>query len=173
MEAYCRRLLHEVDSLEDVLQSAVANAFRDFDQYAEGTNFRAWIFKHTHSEAMNWNRKHQRTQAAALREDEVAAKETWDAILDEPLLKVLLEAPGAVLDHCDASIALAVKSLSLEDQAVSLLHVVGDFKYREIADILHVPIGTVMSRLARCRVRLRQRLVEYGERHGLHRHGEI
>jgi RNA polymerase sigma-70 factor (ECF subfamily) len=44
---------------------------------------------------------------------------------------------------------------------------VGEFKYREIADILQIPIGTVMSSLARCRLRLRQRLVAYGEEWGL------
>lgn len=45
LEAYCRRLLSEPHAIADVLQSAVANAYRNFDRYAEGTDFRAWILR--------------------------------------------------------------------------------------------------------------------------------
>ena len=53
------------------------------------------------------------------------------------------------------------------ERAALLLQALGEFKYREIAAILQVPIGTVMSGLARCRLRLRRQLIEYGKKRGL------
>jgi RNA polymerase sigma-70 factor (ECF subfamily) len=166
LEAYCRRSLYDPNSVRDVLQTAVANAYRDFHLYAEGTNFRAWIFKHVHLESLNCNRKHARTRHRELTTD-LWGEEAWQLTLDEPLLKVLLEDPDPLLDQCDEVVAQAVRDLASQERAVLLLHAIGEFKYREIADILQVPIGTVMSSLARSRLRLRQRLVQYGEEQGL------
>src|SRR5262249_53757943 len=98
---------------------------------------------------------------------DLSVEDAWELVLDEPLFKVLLDDPEAVLDQCDAIMAQALRELAPLERAVLLLQAIGEFKYREIADILQVPIGTVMSSLARCRVRLRQRLVEHGEARGL------
>ncbi len=171
LEAYCRRSLNDPNSVRDVLQSAIANAYRDFHLYVEGTNFRAWIFRYVHLESLNCNRKYARTRHEELSTD-LSVEDAWQLALDEPLFKVLLDDPDAVLDQCDAVIAQAVRELSPLDRAILLLQAIGEFKYREIAEILQVPIGTVMSILARGRVRLRQRLVHYGEEHGLLRPGE-
>lgn len=172
LEAYCRRLLYDDSSLQDVLQSAIANAFRDFHHYAEGSNFRAWIFTYVHLEMMNANRTHNRHRNAELGESITVAEEAWDAALDEPLAGLLLDAPQRILDQCDTELSQAVKSLSPDEQAVLLLHVIGDFKYREVADILGIPMGTVMSRLARSRVRLQKWLVDYGVERGILRREE-
>jgi RNA polymerase sigma-70 factor (ECF subfamily) len=166
LEAYCRRSLHDRNDVSDVLQSALANAYRDFDLYAEGTNFRAWIFRYVHLEILNCNRKHERTRHEELPAD-LSVDDAWQFALDEPLFKTLLDDPEAVLDQCDAALAQAVRELAPREREVLLLQAVGGFKYRDIADILQVPLGTVMSSLARCRLRLRQRLVEYGEERGL------
>ncbi len=171
LEAYCRRSLHDPNAVRDVLQSAVANAFRDFHLYVEGTNFRAWIFQYAHLETLNCNRKHARTRHEELPAD-LPVEDAWQMALDEPLLKVLLDDPDPVLDRCDAVVAQAVRELAPLERAVLLLQAIGEFKYREIAEILQVPIGTVMSTLARSRVGLRQRLVQYGEEHGLLKPGE-
>lgn len=166
LEAYCRRSLYDPNGALDVLQSAVVGTFRDFHLYVEGTNFRAWVFRYVHLEIQNANRKQRRERHEELPAD-ISADETWDLVLDEPLLRVLLDDPEVVLDECDATLAEALRSLAPLERSILLLHAVGEFKYREIADILQVPIGTVMSGLARCRLRLRQRLVEYGEERGL------
>ena len=120
----------------------------------------------SHLETLNSNRKYARTQHEELPPD-VSVEDTWQLALDEPLFKVLLDDPDSILDHCDAVLSKAVKALSSLERSALLLHAIGEFKYREIADILQVPIGTVMSSLARCRLRLRQRLVAYGEERGL------
>jgi RNA polymerase sigma-70 factor (ECF subfamily) len=166
LEGYCRRSLHDPNALQDVLQSTVANAYRDFHLYVEGTNFRAWIFRYAHLETLNCNRKSARTRHEELPAD-LSVEDAWQLVLDEPLLKVLLDDPDQVLERCDALLAQAVRELAPLERGVFLLQAIGEFKYREIAEILQVPIGTVMSTLARTRLRLRQRLVEYGEEDGL------
>jgi RNA polymerase sigma-70 factor (ECF subfamily) len=144
----------------------VANAYRDFHLYAEGTNFRAWVFRYAHLEALNANRKHARTRHEELPAD-LSVEETFQLALDEPLVSALLDDPELVLDECDAVLSEAIKALPPAERSVLLLHAVGEFKYREIAEILQVPIGTVMSSLSRCRLRLRQRLVAFGQERGL------
>ncbi len=166
LEAYCRRLVHDPNGVADVLQSAVANTYRDFHLYVEGTNFRAWIFQYVHREIQNWNRRFARRRAEPLPAD-LTIEETWELILDEPVLRQLLEDPEAVLERCDEALASAVRSLPPVEQAILLLKAIGDFKYREIAEILQLPLGTVMSRLARCRLRLRKTLVDEGQRLGI------
>jgi len=172
LEAYCRRFLHDPNAVRDVLQNAVANAYRDFQLYVEGTNFRAWIFRYAHLEALNCNRKYARARHEELPAD-LSVEDAWQLALDEPLLKVLLDDPDAVLDQCDAVVAQAVRELAPLERAVLLLQAIGEFKYREIAEVLQVPIGTVMSTLARSRLRLRHRLVQYGEEHGLLKPGQM
>ena len=167
LEAYCRRSLYDPNGVLDVLQSAVANTFRDFHLYVEGTNFRAWMFRYVHLEIQNANRKHHRDRHEELPADLPASvEEAWNLALDEPLLQVLLDDAEVVLDECDAALSEAIRALAPLERSVFLLHAIGEFKYREIADIVQVPIGTVMSSLSRCRLRLRQRLVEYGEMRG-------
>ncbi len=166
LETYCRHSLQDPNLVEDVLQSVVANTFRDFHRYVEGTNFRAWIFRYLNLEIYARNRRYQRSRHQSLLE-EPPIEETWELAVNEPLLEILLEAPDAVLDRCDQSLADAVNQLSSLERSVLLLRAVGDFKYREIAEVLDVPIGSVMSALSRGRQHLRLRLVEYGRDHGL------
>jgi RNA polymerase sigma-70 factor (ECF subfamily) len=167
LEAYCRRALFDRGEVQDVLQSAVANAYRDFDLYAQGTNFRAWIFRYVHLESLTCNRRHGRDRHEELPAAGPPAKEVWSLALDEPLFHTLLDDPDAVLDQCDEVVAEAVRELDPVGRAALLLQAIGEFKYREIAEILQVPIGTVMSSLSRSRCRLRQRLVRYAEERGL------
>lgn len=167
LEAYCRRSLNELASAPDVLQSAVSHAYADFHLYAEGTNFRAWIFRFVHLEILNANRKHARTRHERLPEELPVADEAWQIALDEPLFAALLDDPESVLEQCDAAVAEAVRNLAPQERAVLLLRAIGEFKYREIADILQVPVGTVMSTLSRSRLHARRQLIRYGEDFGL------
>ena len=166
LEAFCRRSLRDRNAVADVLQSAVVAALRDFHLYAEGSNFRAWIFRYVHFEILNWNRRYRRDLHEILPQD-LTADEAWQRALDEPLHESLLTDPMAVLDRCDDDLAGALWELPTTERSVFLLRAIGDFKYREIAEIVEVPLGTVMSTLARTRARLRQRLAEYGEQQGL------
>ena len=164
---YCRRSLSDPSEVGDVLQATVANAFRDFQLYVEGTNFRAWIFRYLNGEIRNANRRAGRIPRTLGSLAELPVEETRQLAPDEPLAAALRNDPEAVLDHCDEMLAEAVRDLPPQEQAVFLLRVVGEFKYREIAEIVGIPLGTVMTCLSRGRFRLRQRLLNYGGEHGL------
>jgi RNA polymerase sigma-70 factor (ECF subfamily) len=152
--------------VEDVLQEAVGKAYRGFHLYAEGSNFRAWIFRHLNLEIYADNRAFHRQRREALNEEPVVEDE-WTNAIDEPLLAQLLDAPDRVIDQCEDEVASAIAELNPLERSAMLLHVIGQFKHREMAAILEVPIGTVLSALSRGRARLRSRLVEFARERGL------
>ena len=160
--AYCRRALIDRSVVADVLQTAVMNAFRDFDLYAEGSNFRAWLFRYVNHEVFNRNRATDRKLETELPDDlaAVAGHESLD-------MQQLLDSPEIILDLCDEALAQAVQRLPEQQRSIFLLRAVGEFQYREIAEILDVPIGTVMGLLARARDRLRSHLWEYAQQNRL------
>lgn len=171
LEAYARRSVHDSNAVEDVLQEAVGKAFRDFHLYAEGTNFRAWMFRYLNLEIYAGNRAYRRQRHQALGHEALAEEPTvddaWEDFSDTPLLERLLEKPEPILNQCDDALAEAIRELNPLERSVLLLHVIGQFKHREAAEILEVPIGTVMSALSRARIRLRDRLTAYAHEHGL------
>lgn len=171
LEAFVRRALRDPNAVADVLQSAIATAFREFQMYVEGTNFRAWIFRFVHLEVLSANRKLAQTRLAPLPE-ELPSDETWEAAVDESLIGDLLDDPDPILERCDEAISSALRQLPAAERDVLLLRAIGEFKYREIADVLQLPLGTVMSNLARSRTRLRRKLVEHANATGLFRRGK-
>jgi RNA polymerase sigma-70 factor (ECF subfamily) len=157
LETFCRRSLYESQGLEDVLQEAAMKAFRDFGLFAEGTNFRAWIFRYAHLSVLEANRRSRIRRHEALN-IEPAVEEHWQPAPDDSLLMVLLQSPEVVLEQCDETLGRAILMLREVDRAVLLLKSVGEFKYREIAEILGIPMGTVMSSLSRARQQVRYSL---------------
>jgi RNA polymerase sigma-70 factor (ECF subfamily) len=152
--------------VEDVLQEAVGTAYRDFHLYAEGTNFRAWIFRYLNLTIYAGNRSYQRERSEVLTNDP-PVEDVWDQAIDEPLIELILERPEKVLGHCDDVLAAAITDLSPLERSVLLLRAIGKFKNREMSDILELPMGTVMSAVSRGRSRLRLRLAEYARAHNL------
>ena len=140
-----RRLTSDSAAAEDLVQETYLRAWRSFDQFQSGTNIRAWLFKILFNAFYAQGRQ----------------------ISAAPVV-LSLDAPGvdagparsAGLSFADAAeVSAAVDSLSIEHRTVILLAVVEGFTCRELADILSLPIGTVMSRLSRGRQALRDRLV--------------
>lgn len=166
LETYCRRSLRDRNEVADVLQSAIANAFRDFDVYVEGTNFQAWIFRYVSYEVLNRNRAAQRRQHVDI-PTELLAEEYGDVgQSSEHAFESLLRNPEAVIQQCDETLATAIRDLPVMERQALLLRAIGKFKYREIAEILEVPVGTVMSHLSRGRDRIRRRLAEFARDSG-------
>jgi len=172
LTVYCRRALHCPDDAGDVLQSAVTNAFRDFDKYSEGTNFRAWIYRYVTLEILNRNRAFERGPVGLSDHDppQVVVAETL--CIDDFRVSSLLEDPELVLDHCDSLVAKCVNELTEQERKIFLLRAIGDFKYREISEILGIPMGTVMGLLARARNRLREQLLVYASQNRLIEKGD-
>lgn len=171
LEGYCRRSVYRSTEVEDILQTAVMKAFRDFDNYIQGTNFRAWIFKYATLEILAGNRNIARHDHEALVVESVEAPN--DILqLEMTFPRRLADAPEVILDHCDNELARAVWELQLMERSTLLLHAIGEFKYREIAEILELPVGTVMSHLSRARQKLRIRLAEWSRELNIVPHSE-
>jgi RNA polymerase sigma-70 factor (ECF subfamily) len=150
---------------EDVVQETFLKAYRAYDSYTEGTNLKAWLYRILTNTYINKYRKQQR------RPDEVELGELQDLYL----YKRLGEASGAtqsaeseMLDaFVDTDIIDALEALPETYRLPVLLADVDGFSYKEIAEMLDIPIGTVMSRLHRGRKALQKRLWDLAEQHGI------
>ena len=166
LEVYCRRLLRDRSDVEDALQSALAQAYRQFDLYVEGTNFKAWLFRFVTWEIFNRNRKHEPVALGEAAAD-LPAEESWELVAMGDAYDALLEDPDRVLECFDDLVADALVRLPAVERAVLLLRAIGEFSYSEIHELLSIPIGSVMGYLSRARKRLRVSLADYAAERGL------
>jgi RNA polymerase sigma-70 factor, ECF subfamily len=152
LETYCRRLVWEPQEAPDTLQNAVLRAFAAFARYQPQASFRAWMFKILTREAFAMNRKHARIarHEFQLEPDELAGL----ALAAEG------DAPGAADPALEPAMAAGLKTLTDSERAVLLLRAVGEQKYREIAETLDLPLGSVMGHLARARQKMRAVLAQ-------------
>ena len=159
------RMTRNPTDAEDVVQETFLKAYRGYDTFKEGTNLKAWLYRILTNTYINRYRKEKRRPA------EVELGELQDLYL----FKRLGEASGAersteerVLESMvDADIKDALESLPEKFRMPVLLADVEGFSYKEIADIIDVPIGTVMSRLHRGRKALQKKLWSLAEQRGL------
>lgn len=135
---FCRILTGMQDRAEDLLQATVERALQRIDQWQEGTNLESWMFRI----ARNMHIDHIRSNAMRGASVEIAEAET---VADRDML-VALEARSDL-----ARIQEAMCSLSEEQRELLAIVVLEGLSYREAAEVLEIPIGTVMSRLARAR----------------------
>ena len=138
---------------EDVIQEVYLQAWRSFDRFEEGTNCRAWLYKILFHCVSHQRRKWFRFPQL---------KET------EEFLETNLMQPASVpQDLTDEEILAALDGIAQEFRSVVVLVDVEEFAYKEVAEILSIPIGTVMSRLSRGRAMLRKRLSGVARSYGL------
>ena len=153
---FVKRTVWDQGGVEDVFSSAVLAAYENRHKYTPGTNFRAWMFRILQNKCFVANRE---TGRAAVPLDKV---ENIDLIAaDAPKHWDVLNDPMKVLDVCGDEVYSAIRSLSAPQRACIMLRGVEQFSYREIASILEIPEGTVMTHLARGRAKLRNELTEY------------
>jgi RNA polymerase sigma-70 factor (ECF subfamily) len=161
------RMTRNPADAEDLVQETYLRAYRGFGGFEEGTNLKAWLYKILTNTFINSYRSKKR------RPDEVDLDETEDFYLFRRLGGLEAAAAGRtpeaeVLDAMpDEVVKEALESLPEQFRMAVLLADVEGFSYKEIAEIMDVPIGTVMSRLHRGRKQLQQRLWAYGREHGL------
>jgi RNA polymerase sigma-70 factor (ECF subfamily) len=158
LEAYCRRLVWNEHDAPDALQNAAMNAFKAFDRYHEDSNFRAWMFKILTNEAFKLNRKHGRL---AQFEYQVEPEEldVLPALESNTEYRDWLDAPEALADALDQQLLAALKTLTEIERAVLLMRGIGEFRYREIAESLDIPLGSVMGNLARARKKMQEAIL--------------
>ena len=162
LEAYCRRMLRDRSLAEDVLQSAIVQAFAHFDGFTPGTNFKAWVFRFVTLEIFGQDRKRPLSFLGDFSGDDPVA-----APLPDKVGETLLRNPEAVFDLLDEEVVEALQRLSPPERAVLLLRAIGEFSYHEIHELLSIPLGSVMGYLSRARSRLRSMLADYAAREGL------
>ena len=156
--AAARRYTRSPADAEDLVQDTMVKAYSSFHTYQDGTNIRAWLFRILTNTWINAYRTAQR------RPQEVFAEELTDAQLAEVAQRFplgVVSAELAALESMgDDEVRQAVRALPESQSAVVYYADVAGFRYKEIAEILQIPVGTVMSRLYRGRRALRSRLVE-------------
>lgn len=140
-------LVRDASEAEDLVQETLTKALRAFDSFEQGTNFKAWIFRILRNTFLTSRTAISHTRTVFL-EDHPNVLETADTG-SSPELEFLKLNDLAALRN-------ALEQLQPQYKEVILLCDLEELKYREIAVILDVPIGTVMSRLARARQVLRQ-----------------
>lgn len=158
-----RMTKNELDA-EDLVQDVYVRAFRFFNKFEKGTNFKAWIFKILTNTYINQYRKKSR-EPLQVNFDKV--KYTFAEIEKDKLNQYEEKFDESIYDALfDDEIKNALTQLPDEFRMVVLLADIEEFSYKEIAEIVDCPIGTVMSRLSRGRRQLQNYLKEYATRHG-------
>lgn len=158
--AFCRHLLWRKGDLEDALQEVLVQALGAYPRFVPGTNFKRWLFQVAAHTIFNLNRK-GRAVPACLPEAPDGGLDPGEELRLEEAYESVLKDPERVLAALQGELRRAVGLLNETERMVLLLRSLGDLKYQEIAELLRIPLGSVMGNLGRARAKLRKALVEY------------
>jgi RNA polymerase sigma-70 factor, ECF subfamily len=152
------RMTKNASDAEDLVQETVTKAYAKFHQFRPGTNLRAWLHRILANTFINGYRKQRREPAAALSAD---LGDDWQGGVDR-LAPAARSAEAEALDRlADSDILRALRDLPEDFRMAVYLADIEGYPYREVAEMMGTPIGTVMSRLHRGRGKLREKLARY------------
>ncbi|HQT94777.1 MAG: hypothetical protein B7Z68_07850 [Acidobacteria bacterium 21-70-11] len=157
------RLARSAEDAEDLLQETYLKAYRHYASFSPGTNLKAWLFKILKNTFINEYRRRKQLPAQV---DFAELEETFEsAVL--PTTATVTRTPEEELmeSTLDGEVRRALTALPHNYKVVVLLADIEGYAYKEIADILAIPVGTVMSRLYRGRRLLEGALLSYGVRY--------
>ena len=161
------RMTRNPADAEDLVQETYLRAYRGFGGFQDGTNLKAWLYRILTNTYINSYRAKQR------RPDETDLDEVEDLYLYRRLGGLEAARSGRSAEDelmdtfSEAEVKAAIEGLPENFRMAVLLADVEGFSYKEIAEILDIPIGTVMSRLHRGRKALQKSLYDYAVTHGL------
>ncbi len=159
------RLTRSSSDAEDLVQETYLKAFRSFEQFEMGTNCKAWLFRILTNTFINKYRR------------KVREREILDGESHAPTVFISLDAAGKsgatspenilIERFLSDEVLSALQKVPVDFRVVVLLSDVYSFSYKEIAEMMTIPMGTVMSRLFRGRRLLQEQLFEYAVREGV------
>ena len=161
--AAAMRYTKNPEDAQDLVQDTYAKAYTSFHQFEPGTNLKAWLYRVLTTTFINTYRKDQRrpqTSDSELEDWQIAEASSHTSDQGKSTEDVVLE------NLPDSDIKNALAEIPEEFRMAVFLADVEGFSYKEIAEIVGVPAGTVMSRLHRGRKQLREKLIDYARERG-------
>ena len=163
------RMARNSEDAEDLVQETYLKAYKYYDKFQEGTNLKAWLFKILKNTFINSYRKRQQVPPES---DFSEIEDSFESLVtDEVARKSKTPEEEFLTNVLDEDIQSALEALPDDFRMVVLLADLEGFTYKEIAEILGVPVGTVMSRLYRGRRLLESAMLKYARDHGYLREG--
>jgi len=159
------RLTRDEGDAQDLVQDAMVRAYRFFDRFEQGTNIKAWLFKIVTNTFINSYRRRGREHSAVEGVEQATVRARS---VSASLSRSSHDPEKAILDAMVSSEVLrALDEVPIDFRMVVILADLQDFAYKEIAEIVGCPVGTVMSRLFRGRRLLQKRLRGYATERGI------
>ena len=146
---YARWLTRDVDEAEDLVQETYLKAFRGFGSFTAGTNFRAWMYRILRNTFLTSRSGLRAVPPLSIDDDPVQYEGITEASTPETIFFSRANAEA---------LRLAIEALPLPFREVILLSDIENMSYKEIAETLSIPVGTVTSRLMRARAKVREAL---------------
>lgn len=159
---FIRRNVWDTGVAEDVFSQGVLAAYENRAKYTPGSNFRAWMYRILLNKCYVANRETGRAFDSL---DHPSAREAAAPDIEE--YGDILKDPGALLEEVGDEVYRAFRNLSTAQRTAILLRGVEKFSYQEISEIMEIPVGTVMTHLARGRKKLRGELAGYAREMGV------
>jgi|CXWL01.1.fsa_nt_gi RNA polymerase sigma-70 factor (ECF subfamily) len=163
------RMARNAEDAEDLVQETYLKAFKYYDKFEEGTNLKAWLFKIMKNTFINNYRKRQLEPPQS---DFSDIEESFESKVSEEAAGQIKNPEQEFLeDVLDEDVQRALDSIPADYRMAVVLSDLEGFSYKEIAEILEVPVGTVMSRLYRGRKLLEEAMLGYARDYGYMRSG--
>jgi RNA polymerase sigma-70 factor (ECF subfamily) len=155
------KLTKNQSDAEDLVQNTLIRAYRNFDKFQTGSNFKAWLLKIMTNEYINQYRHHWRERELLDKNEPVSEN------IPDPASELTDSDINSDLEDFGDEVSNALKLVPDDYRKVVIMSDVQELSYKEISDTLSIPMGTVMSRLFRGRQILRKNLTDYATSCGI------